>query len=163
MKAPTLEDSLRTMPAGRDLDQLVALQIGPFRYLADWFDVEDANEAGETVMHAESEDVVMVWPSSGEPYVWCPSTDIGQAWQVQEHISGFVVDFDHHAFGHLSLDRLGWKHGWVASYDTIIEDDEWFEHVERYPRSATGETAPLAICRASLLACALLPNEKGRI
>lgn len=162
MKAPTLDDSVRMLRSGLNLDALVCDEVMGWKATEDWEDVEQAEETGETVFYIGE----FIDGTTGEVYYgslehgeFSPSRRIEDAWLVQERVSALVVDQDRHDFGHLTLVRRGFNHGWTASYDTIIDDDEWFEHAERYPRTATGETAPLAICRASLLACAILPQD----
>jgi hypothetical protein len=149
------------MPAGRDLDVLVAQYVMGWKVTDDWDDVEDAETTGATVFYVgEFSDGTYgeVWIGERDAGIFSPSRYIQDAWSVQERMSSLVLNEDVYDFGHLHLERLGFRHGWAASFDTIIDDEEWFEHVEEYPRSARGETAPLAICRASLLACSLLPT-----
>lgn len=127
-----------TMEAGRELDALVAERVmgwtRPPRGRVTWTAPEGYGTSFGAVPRY--------------------STDIAAAWLVVEQTAALVVERDDYTFNHLTLCQLGIQAGWAASYDTIIDDYEWHEHVERYPRSARSETAPLAICRAALRALA---------
>ena len=60
---------------------------------------------------------------------WLPSTDIADAWQVVEKMQSFELEMDYQESWHAYVNFPG---------------EEWY--------SSIGDTAPLTICRAALLA-----------
>jgi hypothetical protein len=65
-----------------------------------------------------------------EGYLWEPSIDMSDAWEVAEH------------FKILGINRtVDWK--WMAS--AIIDTPKVYQHIKE-----TNESAPLAICKAAL-------------
>jgi len=85
------------------------------------------------------------------------SSDISAAWEVAEKINQMITDGHltlENDFNYLTLEFLGYNSGYAVSFDCIVDDNEWYEQgtIEKYKYAARAETAPLAICRAALLA-----------
>lgn len=91
------------------------------------------------------------------------STEISAAFLVVEKMASRLeeadkagVTFPWKDCNYLALQQLGTHAGWAATFCCIIEDDEWYEHPERFG-GVKASTAPLAICCAALRA--LVPDE----
>lgn len=88
------------------------------------------------------------------------SGESAPAWSVVEHIHKMIYEekLKHvEDYNYLCLECLGYSSGYAASFDCLL-DDEWYEDITNYKYSARGETAPLAICRAALLALIDMKN-----
>lgn len=112
------DDEIRNMPAGREMDALVAEKLGI-----------KPTEVGYWLGPIER------WPN-GKEHFW-PSSDIGDAWLVVEKMESEWFWF--------TLGNI------VPGSDTIVYEAKFDgEHGES--AYACEDTAPLAICRAALLA-----------
>ena len=85
------------------------------------------------------------------------STDIAAAWEVVEKINQMITNGHltlEDDYNYLTLEFLGTDSGYAVSFDCIVNDSEWYEQgtIEKYKYAARADTAPLAICRAALLA-----------
>ena len=136
------EDEILAMGAGRGIDALIAEKVMGWRAGDEKNTISDEPE----IWHITDDDG-NCW--RGEPfkvydgydhmfYHWSPSTDISTAWQVMEHIEAEGI-------ARLELTRLGWPVPgvWRATLFTTAISAGY---------TANAPTAPLAICRAALLA-----------
>lgn len=117
----------------------------------------------EKVMGCKVDGNVIFFPDGDFSYLvpdlgghWSPSQDIRVAFEISEKIGALIADEDKlvtkYGANFLTLSQLGaFGSGYVASYDCIFEDDQWYEagHIENYPYAARAETAALAISRAA--------------
>mgnify|MGYP006935478975 CR=1 FL=1 len=121
-------DEILDMPAGHDMDLLVAEKVLKL----------DSVGWNERFFHNRAKF----------------STDIRAAFEVAERVNKMIfneelsLDSD---YNYLTLDCVGYTSGYAASFDCLL-DYRWFEDITNYKFAARGETAPLAICRAALLA-----------
>lgn len=110
-------DDILNMPAGRELDLLIALKVMGWEH----------NSLGDA------------WIREGEPWVGCdefqPSVDIAAAWEVVERLKELGV--------YLTICTL--ENDYQCELDRL-------KTYELACDSVISETAPLAICRAALLA-----------
>lgn len=155
-------EQIENMPAGKEMDALVAeLVMGGFvKYPEEW--------------SKEKENWYWLHPKAGvlvgRPYLlpqitkeamgmyshqyeaWKPSEDISAAWEVVEKINKMIyqkkLSYD---YNYLTLDCLGFHDGYAASFDSNL-NAEWYEDIENCKFAAHADTAPLAICRAALIA-----------
>jgi hypothetical protein len=143
------QNQIRQMPAGREMDKLIAEQVmGISMYHYDkghpdncYFMLLDAD--GDPVLFAprfrdaERKTEAEAWQDCP-----CYSTDIAAAWQVVEKLTADGWGHKHHVYSKYA-EMPGWQ--WT------------FMQSGKGPNSISGaeaETAPLAICRAALLAIA---------
>jgi hypothetical protein len=87
------------------------------------------------------------------------STDIAAAWLVVEAMAARLEEADESGIAwpwsnssYCALQQRGVQAGWAASF-CVIDNDEWYENPENFG-GARADTAPLAICLASLNALA---------
>ena len=129
-------DEILNMPAGRDLDALVAEKVmGWGRAHYDY--VFWQQTAAEPLLRYCSSTLIMrdgdEPPNYYQPFH--PSRDIAAAWEVVERMNELRKPF--------SITQSAFMSGWIAEF--LADDD--FNTIE-----AQADTAPLAICRAALLA-----------
>lgn len=74
--------------------------------------------------------------------------NISAAWQAVEHLKQHLQGVRLEA-GLLTLKDMGGFYVATFGYPELVDDD-WGEHADDFPSSASGVTAPLAICRAIL-------------
>lgn len=131
-----------TMPAGRELDALVAEKV------MGWYRVGTMWCQGANSYAAPAEDLEIENPPKTKP--WSPSTDIAAAWEVVEKIkavdlrSKTGIDFPDECMT-VAWDRSTKE--WAAGFHAIDGYDAGWVAGTR----ATADTAPLAICRAALV------------
>jgi hypothetical protein len=157
MAMPTAEltrEAILAMPAGREMDALVAERVmgwTPKPPYGHWYDA-DGNPSG---YHPEATDCRK----------WSPSTDIAAAWQVVEKINadpswkGGTMPRWFAISGPANCGDGRWCAGF--QYEICLSGDLWTRDMIEWDEDtccAGGETAPLAVCRAALL-CYL--DEKG--
>jgi len=122
-------DEILSMPAGRELDALIAEKV-----------MKITPEKCDFPVFTDKRD----WVDPGEYFVNVPgsvtelprySTDIAATWEVVERLTKPT------SFPDIDIDLLTTVRGWlfVIKYDIAVH-------------RANAETAPLAICRAALLA-----------
>ena len=128
------EEQIRQMEAGRELDAMVGAKV---------FEIDKWCPDGE------GEFDLICTCECGPPRTWHArqplphfSTDIAAAWEVVERL------YDEHwivGIGSLAENPRGWR---------CELCNMWPDDFERAPTDieANGDTAPLAICRAALLA-----------
>lgn len=128
-------DEISNMPAGKQIDALIAREVMKAHY---WENGETSDYNGEYPMYSDWDDGVFYYTSADEGYLWTPSDHIADAWDVVEKMLEFEKD--------------------VAGHDQIIitrTDDctKWYVEF-RKPCWEYGEaeTFSLAVCRAALLA-----------
>jgi hypothetical protein len=158
----------RTLPAGRELDALVAERVFGLRIERSpsgaLFEVPVGADFAE--WHAGwLHDVRSVRHMGRGGVLLDYSKDVSEAWRVVEKLHALVFvsgssagtpDPWPHA-NYLTLSCLGLgahKAGWAAAFTCVAFDEEtreWFENPEQYG-GAFGETPALAICRAALSA-----------
>lgn len=91
------------------------------------------------------------------------SGEMSPAWSVAERINKMIFEGEltlQNDYNYLTLECIGMTTGYAASFDCLL-DHEWYEDITNYKYAARGETAPLAICRAALLA--VVPANKGGV
>lgn len=142
-------DEILNMPAGREMDVLISDKVFGMRLEKNYGLAGGYYWVGNGVHFGErpANDV--------EEY----STDIAAAWKVVEKISEMLLSEKLSApngYNYLTLSQLGYKTGYAASFDCLFNDN-WYEDITEYKFAARAETAPLAICRAALLAVMELP------
>ena len=116
------------MPAGREMDALVAEKVMGWRL--------DASCGYSTWMGGKADSRGMRWTIDG----WKPSADIAAAWGVVEKVR--------EEFRYVSVTA---GNGWSCSaWD--VEKAKRLREVHAF-----ADTAPLAICRAALLAVGVKP------
>ena len=119
-----------TMPAGPELDRLVAEKVMGWR-------LECFANASRTPM-AYSDKNAKIMASAD----WSPSTNIAHAWGVVEHLE---------RMGGLISNMYSQGGCWSVGIEPMPESN-------LHPcYRAIGSTAPLAICRAAIKAAASLP------
>lgn len=121
-------DEILKMPAGRELDALVATKVLGYTY-----DPESWVEWGITSPDGNRE---------GELFLRAYSTDIAAALEVVEKMRG-----DNWRFG-CSSREFGTGDNWWA----WLENPPHWESSDTKSATAEADTLPLAICRAALLA-----------
>jgi hypothetical protein len=77
-------------------------------------------------------------------HLWCPSTHMGDAWEVAEHIASFPGQWFNQHVDHDSMHEEG-------SYVAQFSDPTGFAGLTGEPISARALTPQLAICWAALL------------
>ena len=128
MIATLTRDSVLSMPAGREMDVLMAERVMGWTVKDDCYYSNGEITPWMTPEH---------W---GDYQGFRPSTDIAAAWEVMEKLCDLYQGLGK-MFLHQHPD--GWEAG---SCDLEVNSGEWL--VEE---SATGSTPMLAICRAALL------------
>lgn len=157
---------IEDMPAGREMDALVAERVMEWTRVilskdalvfddGCLFPQDRCGHCGEIIGNRHRQDCQTLalrwvwrcseqsWEDTGDPRIyhyndWSPSTKIVAAWQVVEKMRG---------------------HPHVESISMSVTDMyPWFCEIvfnPDYPRVDSGlcDTAPLAVCRAALLAC----------
>ena len=121
------KDEILDMPAGKKMNQLI------------WWKVFD---------------MTPMPPNNNMDLLPDYSGEMSPAWSVAERINKMIFDEQLELgrdYNNLTLECVGYTTGYAASFDCII-DHEWYEDITNYDYAARGETAPLAICRAALLA-----------
>ena len=120
------KDEIRNIKAGREMDALIAEKVMGWKKIViggvGWFVKESPLGMSYQYM-----------TQSGD---FEPSTDIAAAWQVVEKMSS----------------RKDWDEHPVCIVRNYAFKDMWTVELRDYDFDATAETAPLAICRAALLA-----------
>jgi len=161
-------ETILNMPAGREMDALVAEKVMEWQRIRNWHGQPIADGwvgfwDGEWIVWIER-------PLSDEEdqsKPWQPSTDIAAAWKVVEKVDLMIIPIAVYSSA-AAWDEpkiLPIKIWWAALrtfsdpsiYLPIEEyDKEWEGWVNLIDQSITldmvAETAPLAICRAALLA-----------
>ena len=135
------EASTAEMVAGRELDALVAEKVMKLRVI---FDEDRYGEMHIWWAVPTDPGTVEEWDKF---YLPAYSTDIAAAWQVIEHMKerGLTVWFVSKEFA--------WQEAphWEAGLTVEPCDSGWLPQIQAL---ASAETAPLAICRAALMAVA---------
>lgn len=136
------------LEAGRELDALVAEKVmGLTLRGADRCIVPNPGEAG---YHVGFHIIERADPEHLLGYVPRYSTEIAAAWRVVEKLQEATREDDDSCL--LVIHFTGTSTGYVASFAGCPYDVDGLEATpQKFPRSAMGETAPLAICRAALL------------
>ena len=136
-------DEILRLPAGPEMDALVAERVmgwhrGEGRTADSWY-----NASLECVAPAEDSELDM-WDGSCAncDSAWSPSTRISNAWEVVEKLQARGVRL------HYSSD--GWHFGIGYTPPSRFMDDP--PDPEEWEVECCAPTAPLAICRAALLA-----------
>lgn len=127
---PTCGVALLEHPANRCLDAWVAEKVMGLKPCTAWSLFHWSMSGGEYIHHPES----CSYNNKCYPAEQCPhySNDISAAWEVVEKIGSCFID---HTAPEMGIDV------------------EFFKNIGNADRNiATADTAPLAICRASLLA-----------
>lgn len=145
------KEQIEAMPAGRDMDKLIALQV--MGYTMYHYDKDVAEMCYYMLLDAEGDAVVFranyrEGEHATEEKAWadCPafSADIAAAWQVVDKLRA-----DGYGHGHTLPSPLPAHFDplprWALISWTFYKPD----HKTGYNRA---ETTPLAICRAALLA-----------
>lgn len=150
-------DAVRTMSAGREMDAIVAERVmgwAWFPWRPDWH-----KEVGEECYKPARRDGMVLrnlMPGGGEPPgPWCGpppqfSTDIAVAWPVVEAIRTRPPEgtFDYGPWLSIEARTVGeGSPSWTVAWKYGIQ----WEGEQYHDWCATGETAPLAICRLALL------------
>lgn len=139
--------NIREMPAGRELDALVAEKV--FNKPPSYYNCPHFDENGRILSFCSC------------PSLPLYSTDIAAALIALEEISRRMSrgDLQDSEFQFMTLICLGCADsvsgGYVATHgyieDFIYDDPDWTENANDYPCTAEAPTAALAICRAMLL------------
>jgi len=137
-------DEILKMPAGYEINKLIAINV------MGWALVNNHGAAGGKfwIGHGGS------FGDIPERYLPDFSGEIAPAFSVAEKINLMVAENIleiENDYNYLSLECVGHTVGYAASFDCIF-DYEWFENITNYKYAARADTAPLAICRAALLA-----------
>jgi hypothetical protein len=119
-------ESILAMGAGKALDIWIAGKVMGWERGID-FDIDDYREG-----------VARYEPSSMDVRTFSPSTDISAAWEVVEKLGNLALQ----APGSTDMNEN------YRNFKTWTADFIYRFHPDS---EATGETAPLAICRAALL------------
>jgi len=154
-----------TMPAGPELDVLVAEKVMGWKRGRGWFD-SPTNALGDRWFDAEGnrlgdDHATPEGHGGGDSeypdQVWSPSTDIAAAWEVVEKLNSSMLRRD------ARRDTSGrYDHGCFFHLERNALLDAWAERTGRDPLKEPrppepwhyADTAPLAICRAALKAVA---------
>lgn len=115
-----MKDEILNMPAGREIEALIAVEIFGWQ----WLPWSGNTEQKVLVQYPEQAESMDWWGKDVMDLVPGYSTDIAAAWDVVYKLHNVAIN-RHHVF-------------WFCSF--------------KGNESAQGETAPLAICRAALLA-----------
>jgi hypothetical protein len=124
--------NIDTMPAGQELDALVAEKV--MGWDIHFKDPELRGGKEHWRDHERS--------TNWLPEQWCPSSDISAAWEVLEKVQDVG-----------SLERFG-GFGWRCEVHSVSPNF--------VDCAAEGDTAPLAICRAALKAVSLTQQPSKR-
>jgi len=123
---------IRNMPAGREMDALVAEHVMGFRREKTPPDCNGEYGGEDILVPPNIDHDTWHYPPKGRIsltfFVPQYSTDIATAWAVLEKFRYYEIK----SYPHMNV---------IAE---VLNEKEWCK--------ATGETAPLAICRAALLA-----------
>jgi hypothetical protein len=128
---PTREQILNE-PAGRQMDAWVA------EFVMGWPQWDFKNDWEGSFPMWRDDEGVLLYTTYDDPHYWSPSKDIAAAWQVVEKLHGpytlnvFTSDFDRSVGFCCHIRRVG-----------TFPSSFAYEY---------GDTAPLAVCRAALLA-----------
>ena len=117
------KDEILNMEAGREMDALIAEKV------MGW----DVHPHRTHYINRDAKNEHPYFVICGD---FEPSTDIAAAWQVVEKMSS----------------RKDWDEHPVCIVRNYAFKDMWTVELRDYDFDATAETAPLAICRAALLA-----------
>jgi hypothetical protein len=131
------------MPAGDEMDRAVAELVMRWHYreveLAGGIDIfGDWREPGVSRGFVKSADKFF-------PRAFHPSTNIAHAWEVVEKIAGTVRggrDVE------VVVEAMGPQHGTMARVHLVDDEARGATEIA----AASADTAPLAICRAALMA-----------
>ena len=145
-------DDILNMPEGREMDALISKMIFETPHM----ELEDAGcpYCGSEMWHGKER----ARCSQCNEWRYSPykdySTDIAAAWDVADKINRMIAENIlelENDYNYLTLECVGYTSGYAASFDCLL-DHEWFEDITNYKYAARADTAPLAICRAALLA-----------
>ncbi len=137
-------DDILNMPAGYEINKLIAINV------MGWALVNNHGAAGGKfwIGHGGS------FGDMPERYLPDFSGEIAPAFSVVEKINLMIAENIleiENDYNYLTLECVGYTTGYAASFDCLL-DHEWFENITNYKYAARADTAPLAICRAALLA-----------
>jgi hypothetical protein len=123
------KDEIQNMPAGREMDALIAGKIMGYKKIV----------IGSISWWVKESPLAMSYQFMAECADYCPSQDIAAAWQVVEKIKGLCFE----------TQILMWDYSDKVTVCLFPRHG----HEEFIPTlTVHAETAPLAICRAALLA-----------
>ena len=128
------KDEIMNMPAGAKMNQLI------------WWKIFDM------IPTPLNNDMKFLPDYSGE---------MSPAWSVAERINKMIFDGKltlENDYNYLTLSCVGMTTGYAVSFDCLLEN-EWYDDITNYKYAARAETAPLAICRAALLAVVFAKGE----
>jgi hypothetical protein len=134
------KDEVKNMPAGAEMDKRI-IELLEIRI----FDYPDSNEPTDlyplAFWNKQSGCWCVFWEEEQDGKSFSPSTDIAAAWRVVEKMR------DHNFYSqHTDLTLTSGVEHWSW---TFIKHEPL---AAGYSKKATAPTAPLAICRAALLA-----------
>lgn len=143
-------DEVLNMKAGVEMDAVVFANVfGKMAFRA---------QGGEWMVrerdYLEKGDAYYVDENQNDVRLPRYSSDILAAWEVVERINEMIFNDNltlYDDYNYLTLVHTGRTTGYAASFDCLLSD-EWFEDISKYKYAARGDSAPLAICRAALLA-----------
>lgn len=138
MMTPT---QIKSMAAGPEMDVLIGRVI--FRYA-----VKDRPEFREVPQRGATARELDLFPGNDWYALERFSTDIAAAWRVVDWWMSQPRRMDERGFG-LSAN---FEDGWIATFNLYAGDGSWLE-------TAHGQTVPVSICRAALLA--VLRSREG--
>ena len=163
----TIQD-WRVLPAGRELDAIVAERVMGWtvaHYVRIPFTAGFERRVGYSAQHINYYETADGQNPAGRKlsdltHGWSPSTDIVAAWEV---VAAMHDRVSAHSYGppdtrepwphanYLTLSVVDGLGGAAASFCCVTDDNEWYERASEYG-GARAESAPLAICRAALSA-----------
>ncbi len=141
-------DDILNMTAGRQVDALIISKVMGWKFAV--------HNADKYFSKPDKTGNIWVVPYGDKNSFgnWSPSTDIAAAWEVTDKINRMIAENIlelENDYNYLTLECVGYTSGYAASFDCLL-DHEWFEDITNYKYAARADTAPLAICRAALLA-----------
>lgn len=156
-------EQIDSMPAGRQMDMLIAEKLMGWRHYPDdlWERMKEwltqRRELGWDDRTPDEFKPRMMIDSEGRS-TWPPhfSEQIEYAMLVADAIARTVLEAQHElGLNYLMLSQNSFhaesRHKFVATFKSFVNDEykDWWERYD-LPFTASGHTAPLAICRAAL-------------